>query len=154
MCGLTSIRNGFMSLRHIVFNSLSKWSTGKMLMLIPILSFGSSHKNDMVRMIKMQEFASHCISLLQITLAFGTINQTASLTHHSSTILTPFTSLWPKNSIHSIHPLHCLPPLLSNDYKKEHASCCPMFEQRLHNQKLRSKGHALGGSEINKIPTK
>ena len=87
------------------------------------------------------------------TFQFGTFNQTATLTHHSSAILTP-TSLWPKNSIHSIHPLHCLPPLLSNDYKREHASCCPLFEQRLHNQKLRSKGHALGGSEIDKITTK
>ena len=57
-------------------------------------------------------------------------------------------------SIHSIHPLHCLPPLPSSDYKKEHASCCPFFEQRLHNQKLRRKGHALRGSEIDKIPTK
>ena len=55
---------------------------------------------------------------------------------------------------YTIHPLHCLPPLLSSDYKKEHASCCPLFEQRLHNQKLRSKGHALGGSEIDKITTK
>ena len=33
------------------------------------------------------------------------------LTHHSSTILTPSTSLWPKNPIHSIHPLHCARPL-------------------------------------------
>ena len=33
------------------------------------------------------------------------------LTHHSSTILTPSTSLWPKNPIHSIHPLHCACPL-------------------------------------------
>ena len=42
-----------------------------MLILIPILSFGSWHKNDMVRMIKMQEFAYLCITLRQITLPLG-----------------------------------------------------------------------------------
>ena len=38
-----------------------------MFILIPILSLGSWHKNDMVRMIKMQEFAYLCITLRQIT---------------------------------------------------------------------------------------
>ena len=102
MCGLTPIRNGFMSVGHIVFNSLSKWSTGRMFILIPILSLGSWHKNDMVRMIKMQEFAYLCITLRQIT---PPLEHLIKLPRHISTILTPFTSLWHKNSIHSTHPL-------------------------------------------------
>ena len=46
---------------------------GRMLILIPIKSFGSWHKNDMVRIIKRLEFAHLCISLQQITLPLGNL---------------------------------------------------------------------------------
>ena len=66
---------------------------------------------------------------------------------HVSTIFTCFTSLWPKKQKKTPYT----PFIHIKGKKKSHAQCYPMFNQKLHNQKLRSKVTAFGGRERAKI---
>jgi hypothetical protein len=57
---------------------------------------------------------------------------------HVSTICTCFTSLWPKEQKTPYTPF-----IHIKERKKSHAQCYPMFNQKLHNQKLRSKDYSF-----------